>query len=1023
MIRIIRYVLRRCFFRYPIQFQLFTDKMLRISFWKGKFQDRVVMMISAQTSIGRILVILVFLFSIGSLIIYFINCYSVKEFCLTFQDQTIAIDLFFNLFFLLYFGLRFLAASDKLAFWLELNSIVDFFTITPVCIAFYLGRNWLGLRFLKALRLMELPKILQFLQITTSGTAIKLSKLLAVFVSTWLTAAGFLHWMENSGDPWVYHSNHQTLTYFECLYLIMVTMSTVGYGDVVVKTTIGRVFILFFIVGGLILFANLVPEIADIVGSRRVYMGSYISVKGRKFIVVCGNITLSSVTAFLIDFITQDRGDIASEIVFLGEHPPSLELETVFRCYTAYTTFFQGSVMNSKDLLRVNMGNAEACLILADICSTDPYTEDISNIMRVLSIKNHFPNTRVIIQIIQSSNKVYLPKLPGWDWRKGDSIICFAELKLGLIAQSCVVPGLSILLTSLFIRENIQQKDVWIKHQHEIEGQDYKVMTQLLSNDFVGMSFKDVCQLCFLKMDLILLAIDFRTGKQGNSILINPPSAIKLHYNTMGFFIASSVQDLKRAYYYCTQCHSGITNSQLIVKCHCKRKSVKKPILDSENTSSRHSNLRPSDEIVVHSRSLGILSFLDFFPRRSEEEEGEGEEIASICSLDNTGMFHWCEAVPFEMALLKPKKRFISDLRDHIVVCVFGDATSPLIGLRNFVMPLRASNFALSELKDIIFVGCIEYLEQEWEFIHNFPKLHILKGSGLSCADLKAAGIQYCSMCAILSANATDASNQTLVDTKSILATLNIRSLQFKQTASTVNPQGSSEDSIGVQSRIFSKRISVITELKVAANAQFFQQGGIENSDMLDYNLSKGALFSDSFLDSLLCTTYHNYHVLALLQTLVTGGTSPDLEEYLAEGNTLIGSNSNVMSWGVRNRCKLALLTLVDDPQLMEGLLLFFGDVFTKALDMYGILCFGIYRLKANPNPYEIRFVIARPPTNFEILASDQLFCLVPYNILSKDLTNVVQSIPPKPPRTVPQKKENDSRFEVIFGANNKDHS
>lgn len=27
-----------------------------MSFWKGKFQDRVVMMISAQTSIGRILV-------------------------------------------------------------------------------------------------------------------------------------------------------------------------------------------------------------------------------------------------------------------------------------------------------------------------------------------------------------------------------------------------------------------------------------------------------------------------------------------------------------------------------------------------------------------------------------------------------------------------------------------------------------------------------------------------------------------------------------------------------------------------------------------------------------------------------------------------------------------------------------------------------------------------------------------------------------------------------------------------------
>ncbi|KAG8141372.1 hypothetical protein E2320_006999, partial [Naja naja] len=103
--------------------------------------------------------------------------------------------------------------------------------------------------------------------------------------------------------------------------------------------------------------------------------------------------------------------------------------------------------------------------------------------------------------------------------------------------------------------------------------------------------------------------------------------------------------------------------------------------------------------------------------------------------------------------------------------------------------------------------------------------------------------------------------------------------------------------------------------------------------------------------------TYNNYHVLALLQTLVTGGTSPDLEEYLADGTSLIGSNSNTMSWGARNRCKLALLTLIDDPQLMEGLLFFFHDVFTKALDMYGILCFGIYRLKPNPNPYEIRKV------------------------------------------------------------------
>lgn len=53
--------------------------------------------------------------------------------------------------------------------------------------------------------------------------------------------------------------------------------------------------------------------------------------------------------------------------------------------------------------------------------------------------------------------QVHLPNIPNWDCRRGDNIICLAELKLGFIAQSCLVPGLSTLLTSLFIgKENTE---------------------------------------------------------------------------------------------------------------------------------------------------------------------------------------------------------------------------------------------------------------------------------------------------------------------------------------------------------------------------------------------------------------------------------------------------------------------------------------------------------------------------------------------------------------------------------------
>jgi len=61
----------------------------------------------------------------------------------------------------------------------------------------------------------------------------------------------FVLQVENSGDPWQY-DNLQSLTYWECCYFVLVTSSTVGYGDINAKTTIGRFMMLFVISGGLV---------------------------------------------------------------------------------------------------------------------------------------------------------------------------------------------------------------------------------------------------------------------------------------------------------------------------------------------------------------------------------------------------------------------------------------------------------------------------------------------------------------------------------------------------------------------------------------------------------------------------------------------------------------------------------------------------------------------------------------------------------------------------------------------------
>uniref|UniRef100_A0A4W4HQM5 BK channel n=1 Tax=Electrophorus electricus TaxID=8005 RepID=A0A4W4HQM5_ELEEL len=253
--------------------------------WTTSVKDWAGVMICAQNTTGRMLVVLVFILSIGGLIIYFINSSDPIESCPNFStDYTLQVDMVFNIFFLLYFGLRFIAANDKLKFWLEVNSIVDFFTVPPIFVSMYLNRSWLGMRFLRALRLIQISEILQFLNVVKTRDSIKLVNLCSIFISTWLTGAGFIHLVENSGDPWKNFENSQSLSYGECLYLLMVTMSMVGYGDIYAKTDLGRIFMVFFILGGLAMFARYVPEIAAILLNRQKYGGTYNMTPGRNAI-------------------------------------------------------------------------------------------------------------------------------------------------------------------------------------------------------------------------------------------------------------------------------------------------------------------------------------------------------------------------------------------------------------------------------------------------------------------------------------------------------------------------------------------------------------------------------------------------------------------------------------------------------------------------------------------------------------------------------------------------------------------
>ncbi|XP_048514283.1 calcium-activated potassium channel slowpoke isoform X34 [Athalia rosae] len=1008
-------------------------------------------LISGQTTTGRILVVLVFILSIASLIIYFIdasNCSEKVERCQKWSNNvTQQIDLAFNIFFMVYFFIRFIAASDKLWFMLEMYSFVDYFTIPPSFVSIYLDRTWIGLRFLRALRLMTVPDILQYLNILKTSSSIRLAQLVSIFISVWLTAAGIIHLLENSGDPFEF-TNPQHLSYWTCVYFLIVTMSTVGYGDVFCQTILGRTFLVFFLLVGLAIFASCIPEIIDLIGTRNKYGGTLKNERGRRHIVVCGHITYESVSHFLKDFLHEDREDVDVEVVFLHRKPPDLELEGLFKRHFTTVEFFQGTIMNPIDLQRVKVHEADACLVLANKYCQDPDAEDAANIMRVISIKNYSDDIRVIIQLMQYHNKAYLLNIPSWDWKQGDDVICLAELKLGFIAQSCLAPGFSTMMANLFAMRSFKTKwlvdwnqspDMQAWQNDYLRGTGMEMYTETLSPTFIGMPFAKATELCFTKLKLLLLAIEIK-GDAGtdSKISINPRGA-KIAANTQGFFIAQSADEVKRAWFYCKACHDDIKDETLIKKCKCKNCEISRE-RDDLNAMRNHRNsvgmtlMNSTKQVnkvkpnVNRTANDSLSSPNQPYNQRSQEESAySGYHLAyevkklmptsrgsggnnvnnngglqigiaddqakdfdfekTEMKYDSTGMFHWSPARNLEDCILDRNQAAMTVLNGHVVVCLFADPDSPLIGLRNLVMPLRASNFHYHELKHVVIVGAVDYIRREWKMLQNLPKISVLNGSPLSRADLRAVNVNLCDMCCILSAKVPSNDDPTLADKEAILASLNIKAMTFDDTIGVLSQVGSP---IVLQRRgsVYGANVPMITELVNDSNVQFLDQDDDDDPDTelyLTQPFACGTAFAVSVLDSLMSTTYFNQNALTLIRSLITGGATPELELILAEGAGLRGGYSTADSLSNRDRCRVGQISLYDGPLAQYGEGGKYGDLFVAALKSYGMLCIGLYRYRfrdtsSSCDASSKRYVITNPPDDFTLLPTDQVFVLMQFD-------------------------------------------
>uniref|UniRef100_A0A2S2P980 Calcium-activated potassium channel slowpoke n=1 Tax=Schizaphis graminum TaxID=13262 RepID=A0A2S2P980_SCHGA len=374
---------------------------------------------------------------------------------------------------------------------------------------------------------------------------------------------------------------------------------------------------------------------------------------------------------------------------------------------------------------------------------------------------------------------------------------------------------------------------------------------------------------------------------------------------------------------------------------------------------------------------------------------------------DSTGMFHWSSAKSLEECILDRNQAAMTVLNGHVVVCLFADPDSPLIGLRNLVMPLRASNFHYHELKHVVIVGAVDYIRREWKMLQNLPKISVLNGSPLSRADLRAVNVNLCDMCVILSAKVPSNDDPTLADKEAILASLNIKAMTFDDTIGVLtqdetavtkqfDPDGlnCAGGPIVLQRRgsVYGANVPMITELVNDSNVQFLDQDDDDDPDTelyLTQPFACGTAFAVSVLDSLMSTTYFNQNALTLIRSLITGGATPELELILAEGAGLRGGYSTDESLANRDRCRVGQISLYDGPLAQFGEAGKYGDLFVSALKSYGMLCIGLYRFRDRSSSCDAsskRYVITNPPDDFSLMPTDQVTLIITYNIVIVDL-------------------------------------
>lgn len=195
--------------------------------------------------------------------------------------------------------------------------------------------------------------------------------------------------------------NPKVNTYGDAVWLSVVTISTVGYGDSYPVTTGGKLTIVVMLISGAALLSAFISQRSQRIEKerRKKVSGLEDKIKSRSHYVVCG---WNQRAPFLLDKLKEELKPERIAIVHLCDLEDRPEDDD-------YVFFLRGRPTSEVDLKRANIEEAEAAILLADMEENSERSDvDARTVLTALTIRSLNPDIKMTAEVLFPENVHHL---------------------------------------------------------------------------------------------------------------------------------------------------------------------------------------------------------------------------------------------------------------------------------------------------------------------------------------------------------------------------------------------------------------------------------------------------------------------------------------------------------------------------------------------------------------------------------------------------------------------------------------